>query len=353
MASSLSRASVLAMSVFAAVAFAQSVEVPTYGPLLKPVPVPGVKPVSVPTIDALKDEGIFYINGPRIANLRAAVPQEGDRHPLTETSQDRAGAVNSHIDTANFVLDGERRPVGRPNFAIPAGDGSVQLIYSGEHPLRLNVRLKAFNVSGLHIQPFLRTPENYPKQEAPRAGSAVFPDGSMAYLVEAQFVDDVLMLPSRESFTGAGNTAQLVSNFSKKIPYCLSYEDRAGAKPYAMTFKAGTGKKGQVALYPAKTGTLFCDRNGGDLLGEGEWEERTIAGTKAIVLSFPANVDPLDTGVTLPEREAARIAFIEPTRGAPGVRPGKYYQAGASIYDFQYRFNRVAADAVRQAIGTP
>ena len=67
------------------------------------------------------------------------------------------------------------------------------------------------------------------------------------------------------------------------------------------------------------------------------------------MLSFPAQVDPLDTGVSNVERESARIAFIEPTKGQPGVRPGKLYQAGASVYDYQYRFNKIAADAVRQA----
>jgi hypothetical protein len=69
------------------------------------------------------------------------------------------------------------------------------------------------------------------------------------------------------------------------------------------------------------------------------------------VLSFPANVDPLDTGVSNVERESAKIAFIQPTKGTPGVRPGKVYEAGAKIYDFQYRFNKTAADAVRQALG--
>ena len=33
------------------------------------------------------------------------------------------------------------------------------------------------------------------------------------------------------------------------------------------------------------------------------------------------------------------------------MRPGKLYQAGASVYDYQYRFNKVAADAVVKAIG--
>ncbi|MEP6608850.1 MAG: hypothetical protein ABJA83_09235 [Burkholderiaceae bacterium] len=326
----------------------------TYGPLKQPRPVQGVKPLPNPGIDALRGEGIFLINGARVANLRASdKPGPEDRYALTETTNDaKTGAVHSNIDAGNFVLNGERRPVGRPNFAIPAPDGTIYLIFSGQHPLRVAVTLQAFDVSGLPMQPFLRTPDNYLKQEAAKVGGAVFPKDSVAYLVVARFIDDVLMLPARESFTGATSTVQFVGNFSKQIPYCLSYEDRKGAKPYAMFFKPGAAKKGVVDLYPAKTGTLFCDREGAKAVDEGEWEERTISGTRAVVLSFPANVDPLDTGVTNVERESAKIAFIEPSKGAPGVRPGKLYQAGAKIYDYQYRFNKTAAEAVRSALGS-
>ena len=340
-------------SSFGVGATEQSLELQTYGPLKQPRPVQGAKPLPNPGIDALRGDGIYLINGPRVANLRAGdKPGQEDRYALTETTNDaKTGAVHSNIDAGNFVLNGERRPVGRPNFAIPAPDGTVYLIFSGQNPLRVAVTLQAFDVGGLQMQPFLRTPDNYQKQEAAKIGGAAFPKGSVAYLVTARFIDDVLMLPARESFTGATNTGQFVGNFSKQIPYCLAYEDRKGAKPYAMMFKAGASKKGTVDLYPAKSGTLFCDRDGAKSLDEGEWEERTIAGTRAVVLSFPANVDPLDTGVTNVERESAKIAFIEPSKGAPGVRPGKLYQAGAKIYDYQYRFNKTGADAVRSALG--
>ena len=327
----------------------------TFGPLKEPRPVRGVKPLPNPGLDALRGDGIYLIYGPRVANLRAAdKPGPENRYALTETTNDaKTGAVHSNIDAGNFVLNGERRPVGRPNFAIPAPDGTVYLIFSGQNPLRVAVTLQAFDVAGLHMQPFLRTPDNYLKQEAAKVGSATFPPGSVAYLVIARFIDDVLMLPARESFTGASNTAQFVCNFSKQIPYCHAYEDRKGAKPYAMLFKPGAAKNGSVELFAAKTGTLFCDRDSAKALDEGQWEEKTIAGTRAVVLSFPANVDPLDTGVTNVERESAKIAFIEPSKGTPGVRPGKLYQAGAKIYDYQYRFNKTAADAVRNALAVP
>jgi hypothetical protein len=343
----------VAALVASSAVFAQTQEVPHYGPLRQPVPVPGAKPINVAAIEALKGDGLYYIYGAKVANLKAAAtPGQGNRYPLTETSNDaKTGSVNGHIDVGHFVLNGERRAVGRPNFAIPAPDGSVYLLYAAaDNPLRIAVTMQAFDVSDLPIQPFLRTPDNYPKQEAAKAGSSRFPANSVAYLLVARFVDDVAILPVKESFTGATDTAQFVGNFSKQIPYCLAYEDRNGAKPYAMLFKAGA-KAGPVQLYPAKTGTLFCDRTSNDAIAEGKWEERTVAGTKAVVLSFPANVDPLDTGVSNVERESAKIAFIQPTKGTPGVRPGKVYEAGAKIYDFQYRFNKTAADAVRQALG--
>ena len=344
----------VAALVASSTALAQQDQVPTYGTLREPVPVPGAKPVNQPAIEALKGDGLFYIYGSRIANLKAsATPGEGNRHALTETSSDaKTGSLNSHIDVGSFVLNGERRSAGRPNFAIPAPDGSVYLVYSAaDNPLRIAVTLQPFDVSDMPIQPFLRTPDNYPKQEAAKAGSTRFPANSVAYLVVARFVDDVLVLPSKESFTGATDTMQFVSNFSKQIPYCLAYEDRNGAKPYAMFFKPGTKGSGSVQLFPAKTGTLFCDRTSTEVMAEGKWEERTVGGTKAVVLSFPALVDPLDTGVSNVERESARIAFVQPTKGTPGVRPGKLYAAGAKIYDYQYRFNKTAADAVRQAMG--
>jgi hypothetical protein len=338
--------------VAASVAFAQQEQVPTYGPLKQPVPVPGAKPLTVATIDALKGDGLFHFHGTGLASLKAAAAaQAGNRYPLTEVTPDaKVGSLNSHIDVGHFVLNGERRQTGRPNFAIPAPDGSAYLVYSGDHPVRVAISLQAFDVADLPIQPFLRTQDNYPRQEATKAGSARFPANSVAYLVVARFVDDVLVLPAKESFTGATDTTQFVGNFSKQIPFCLSYEDRNGAKPYAMFFRPGKGA-GSVQLFPAKTGTLFCDRTSTEVAAEGQWEEKTVAGTKAVVLSFPANVDPLDTGVANTERESAHIAFIQPTKGTPGVRPGKLYEAGAKIYDFQYRFNKPAADAIRQAVG--
>ncbi|HQR19621.1 MAG TPA: hypothetical protein PLE54_14165 [Burkholderiaceae bacterium] len=332
----------------------QPAEVVVYGPAPKPVPVPGAKPIAMPSFDALKGDGVYYFQGAKVSNLRlAGAAAEANRYPLAESSTDaNETTLNGHIDVAHAVLNGERRALGRPNFAIPANDGSFYIVYAGQATLRMAVSMQAFDVSELPISQFLRTTDNYPRQEATKAGSARFPRGSVAYLATARFLDDVLMLPKRESFTGATNTTQFVGNFSKQIPYCLAYEDRQGAKPYAMFFKqTGAAKKGEVVLYPAKTGTLFCDKAAEQVLAQGEWEEKTVSGTKAVVLSFPAQVDPLDTGVTNVERESARIAFVEPTKGLPGVRPGKLYQAGASVYDYQYRFNKTAADAVRAAIG--
>jgi len=333
---------------------AQGGDVPIYGPSPEPVVVPGSKPLATNTIDALRGDGIYYFNGPRVTQLRAAGAATGQSWPLVETTTDATNAaVANNLDVAHFVLNGERRAVGKPSSVAPAERGGATLLYSGADPLRVNLRLKAYDVSGLMVRDFLRTPANYPKPEAAKVGELRFPEGSVAYLAEVRFLEDVLMLPRRESFTGAKDTAQLVSNFSKDIPYCLSYEARDGAKPYALHFRPADkgAKKGKLQVYPAKTGTLFCARGTEQVMGEGEWEEVSVGGTRAVVLSFASNVDPLDTGVTQVEREAARVAFIEPTKGAPGVRPGKLYSQGNRVMDYQYRFNKTAADTIAAALG--
>jgi hypothetical protein len=319
-------------------------------------PVADARPLAVVAVDALKGDGLYYFSGTRMVNLRISGAPQGDRHPLKETTTEGGGvgAFNANIDVAHFVRDGERRPIGEPSFAIPEADGSVQLVYQSSSPLHLKVAMRGFDVSGLPIRNFLRTAANYTKPEAARVGEAKFPAGSIAYLSTVRFQDDVLMLPRKESFTGASNTRQMVANFSKETPFCLSYDDRSGAHPYAVMFRDPNAvKAGRVQLYAAKPGTMFCARASETVLAEGTWEEMTVGGTKAVVLSFGANVDPLDTGVIDVEREAARIAFIEPRKGAPGVRPGKLYRAGAKIADYQYRFNGTAAAAVRTALGMP
>ena len=222
-------------------------ETVVYGPAPKPIVVPGAKPIKAPSFDALKGDGLYHFQGTRMSNIRAAAtPGEGNRYALTETSSDaNETTLNGQIDVAHAVLNGERRALGRPNFAIPGNDDSVYIVYAGQASLRIAVTLQAYDVSDMWIANFLRTPDNYPKPEANKAGNARFPKGSVAYLATARFFDDVLMLPRRESFTGATTTSQFVGNFSKQIPYCLAYEDRQGAKPYAMLFKAmGNAKKG-------------------------------------------------------------------------------------------------------------
>ena len=105
----------------ASAALGQQAGVPQYGPLREPVPVPGAKAISIAGIDALKGDGMYYIYAPRVVNLRASdTPGQGNRHALTETSNDpKTSAVNGHLDVGNFVLNGERRAVGRLRARVP------------------------------------------------------------------------------------------------------------------------------------------------------------------------------------------------------------------------------------------
>lgn len=340
----------LAMAALPWAAGAQPSSVIRAAPVVDRGPVEGLTPSNVSALRALGGEGLYSFSGTRVTNLRVRGTAQDNRYPLHEQAE-AAGAFNSHIDVGNFVIDGERVRLSSPNFAIPVPDGSVQVVYGTARPLHLSVRLEAYDVSGKEMQPFLRTPRAHAMQDADRAGSQRFPAGSMAYIVHAQFLDDVLVLPSQESFSGAVSTRALLANFSRSIPYCLSYEYRSGARPYALIFREPTAQRGTALLYAAKAGTVFCDKASSQPVAEGRWEEVTVAGTRAVVLSFGAEVDPLDTGVTEAERAAASIAFVEPRKGPPGVRPGKLYRAGAAIVDHQFRFNGTAAGAIRAALG--
>ena len=340
-------------AALAALSFAASAQV---GGVITPheavKPVESAKPISVTALEALQGDGIYYFNGRRMVNLRIAQKVQGDQFAVTETSSDiDTTTFNTNIDVRHFVRNGERQSAVKPTYVVVGKDGTAQLVYAKDQPLYLDLTIQAYDVSGLPIAAFLRTTDNYTKSEARAVGDAKFPAGSIAYLSSVNFRDDTLMLPNKESFTGAANTRQMLTNFSKSNPYCLSYDDRKGAQPYAMFFRDTGATKGKVELFAAKPGTMFCAAAGDKPLAEGTWEERTVGGTKAIVLSFSANVDPLDTGVNQVEKQAAQIAFIEPKAGAPGVRPGKLYKSGARIADYQYRFNSTAAEAVKTAFG--
>lgn len=314
-------------------------------------PLQGLAPTRVPVIDALRDDGLFHFAGTKVTHLRLAGPARGDRHPLTEHAEEPLlTAFNSHLDAGTFVVNGERQRFSTPDFAVPATDGTAQVVYAGRHPLRLRVWLEAFDVGGRAILPFLRTARAYAMPESARAGDRVFPAGSTAYIVHATFLDDVLVLPGREAFSGATTTRAFVANFARGIPYCLPYEGRDGARPYALLFRDPQGARGRTAIYRAKPDVVFCASDGGAPVAEGQWEEITVAGTRAVVLKFGDDIDPQDTGVSDTERAAASLAFIEPRIGAPGVRPGKLYRAGATIVDHQFRFNAAAARAIRSAL---
>ena len=121
--------------VAATAAFAQQEQFPTYGPLKQPVPVPGAKPLNVPTIDALKGDG------PPLSRHRHG-DDEGGREPATgrslplERDRHREGQFAQWPDRRRALRAERRTPPGWPaDLAIPAPDGSAYLVYSaGENP---------------------------------------------------------------------------------------------------------------------------------------------------------------------------------------------------------------------------
>ena len=226
---------------------------------------------SLPGLDALRGDGIYLFYGARVGTCARQTSRRGDSPRADGNNQRRKGWRRSTATSTPAIscCNGERRRVGRPNFATPAQDGTITLTYPGR------TRCTCSHAAGLRRQlastcsHSCARRENYSKQEAARQAVPTFPAGIGRLPGVARFIDDALMLPERESFTGAKNTGEFVHNFSKQIPFCLAYEDRKGAKPYAMLFKTTGAQEGRsrASTAPSRHAVLRPRRPAGRCRG--------------------------------------------------------------------------------------
>ena len=108
-----------------------------------------------------------------------------------------------------------------------------------------------------------------------------------------------------------------------------------------------------MSLYSVKTGTVFCQSTSKTPETRGSYSIKTVDGTKGIAFSFPSTVKAPDTGIFELSRDAVSLALVEIHRGkSTTVVPGYFVKADKPITDFQYRFNGVAAKAVREALAS-
>lgn len=369
----------------------------TYGFMLSSVPtIPGAKPLrTVTTRQAFEGSGVYYFNDAQESNFRFAGKDAQGRYTVKETyAKGQPHGFTLGTSLTPVVRNGRTVSIENPSWLTEEKDGSVTLTANTSGaPLSVRVKLWAFDVSGEYVYKYLRTRLNYPTSTA-ETTTARFPKGSIAYMPQIFMPEDQFVVLRPNAFTGAGSVEGFVRNFSRDIPYCLSYLAREGYVPYGVSFdakllsagsaqttyktvtetkwvKGKNGKKvkktvtkkvpvvreaaipetGSVNLMPVKTGTVFCERTSTTPAATGTYRMMTLNGTRGLAMQFPATVRAPDTGIFELSRNAVSLALVEMNKnGTTSVVPGYRIVANQPVTDFQYRFNETAATAVRQAI---
>ena len=256
-------------------------------------------------------------------------------------------------------------------------DGRLIVKVRGKADVTYAVKLPAYNIAGKPIRQILRDANNQPDTLAwYMRDDFVFPSGSIAYRFTYWLGDNEVIQPFGNAFTGASTLEKLLKNFTGKQPYCLSYIDHTQAHPYAVAFEKEASptkrsdllrkkrairsvqipEKGRYVLYSADSDALFCQKNADSATVSGNWTIQTIHGTRVLELMRPDSVAESDLGVQPINAKSVGIGFAEvltPNASYGHVRrviPVRILRNNEPITDFRIKFNRVAADAVREAL---
>ena len=251
--------------------------------------------------------------------------------------------------TDHIVRNGQLRNPPIPNIATALDVNRVALQRSGRDD-GLVITLHPYDVSGKPIESYLKTVTGRPSKVAQKMASGHrFAQGSVAYIAEMRSLRPEVVVPSTEVITGQKNIANFIKTFSGKIPNCLAYESRADAQPYAIRFVNNKGNSGEIEIYRAKRGEVFCTAEG-NRFAKGTYKIQTINGTRVMALDFPQSVDSRDIGIRSSEEGALQLAFVEVKHPQAKVLPGRIVKANRPFTDNQFRFNATAAQSIEKAM---
>lgn len=231
----------------------------------------------------------------------------------------------------------------------------------------IKLEIQPYDISGLSIASFMRTPGNLMHRSGYALGSEYkFPKGSIGYKPILTIDHDEVIVQSKARFTGSRTMEEFTERFSKQTPYCAKFLPRGNAVPFGITFDKPTERRlvrkkngtladfpqsGDVYLTRVKNKTLFCKRDSDEHFEEGGWKLSRINNTRVMTLSFPRSIAPQDYGVPPEQHSGISIGFAEQGRmGSTKVVPVYVWKKNAPIPDAKWRFNSVAADAVNKAL---
>lgn len=338
-----------------------------------------LQPISVSAMSAFEGDGIYYFDNADRSEMRLGKAQKNGARPIVEKFP--AGAHHGFTwgSGAVAVLRSGQALDAHGNATLTrVSDDTVRLTFvgGGKTPLNLKVKLVAYNLEGHPIGGKLVTRHNTPTSAGYIIGGRhVFPKGAIGYRTIVSTDRDEVLVPTRAAFTGSNSIEAFSGRFTKSIPYCLRYIPGPEAEPVGLRFTQAIEKKtrkngrrieevgqsGEVTLLPVKRNTLFCAAEGSSQLSTATWRLRYVNGTRLIDFSFPDEVNAPSFGILPEHRKALFPAFAEEkmtskaTKGKKAVtttqvRPSIVWVGNTEIEDAQWRFNRVAADAISEAL---
>lgn len=297
------------------------------------------------------DKTLWSINDKTVSAW--SVVKKGKSYVLQQTKGED-NFLSPNFEGGKIVSESGKYSASTPASIVFVDKGQAMdlLFGTGKNPVRIQVQLQAYDVSGQKIADFLTDRTGEPYKLAEKVGSAKFPAGSKAYRTVSKFLNNQLVLPAKESFTNAKTTKDLIDNFSK-VPFCLSYEQRPGSQAYGILFDASNAGKtsGSFKIMHVRRDTIFCRPTEEAPIVGGTWKYLNTTGKHgAVVLTMPDKVDPRDYGIKLTDKGIAQFAFVAPAKGDHVFRPGKFYKEGLKMESRYYLFNDVAMKAIQGAM---
>ena len=340
------------------------------GPRATPATPTLARRIPMPVVDALKGDGIFFFADDEGAQFCITdLIRENNAYPVVENYRfGKPHGFTWGAGAVGIVRDGQRLPPEKPILLRPEGD-HVVIVFDGAKHMELHVSLEAYDVSNHEIRDYLRTRGNMPTHAALFMGEERFPEGSIAYATTLWVKQDELLATSATAFTGSNTIEAFSQRFTKETPYCLNVLSGNDVQPIGLRFSKAIQKKtvrkskrsrpvevdqtGRVKVYQTKPGTIFCQRNIPDAIGEAAWHLRYVNGTRTLTLAFPDAIDPLSIGLMTANKDNLLPAFAEEKtdkRNGRRVIPAILWLKDKPIRDSQYRFNKTAAKAITDAI---
>lgn len=340
------------------------------GPRATPATPTLARRIPMPVVDAFKGDGIFFFADDEGAQFCITdLIRENNAYPVVENYRfGKPHGFTWGAGAVGIVRDGQRLPPEKPILLRPEGD-HVVIVFDGAKHMELHVSLEAYDVSNHEIRDYLRTRGNMPTHAALFMGEERFPEGSIAYATTLWVKHDELLATSATAFTGSNTIEAFSQRFTKETPYCLNVLSGNDVQPIGLRFSKAIQKKtvrkskrsrpvevdqtGRVKVYQTKPGTIFCQRNIPDAIGEAAWHLRYVNGTRTLTLAFPDAIDPLSIGLMTANKDNLLPAFAEEKtdkRNGRRVIPAILWLKDKPIRDSQYRFNKTAAKAITDAI---